>query len=383
MKTTEVSGTLFWPRKQPPPLEEASFAFQFCRRFSRKEYRAAMPGCSWVDYADENELLAQVSTCRSELLLVVRDPTLLLCRVAVRSLTEAILGGKKACGPVYNQSKNPAQIARMPVPYINMATYLEIADLMANGRDRQLVPADRLDAACVLYAQGVFGRSETKAFVIDTGALVHSFGDLYESERVDLVELVPESVHTVLDIGCAMGGYGKSLKKRRPDIRITGVEINPFMAERANRHYDGIVTESIKSVTFDSPFDLINCGDVLEHLRDPWELLEKFSGLLKEGGYLVLSVPNIGHWSVVRDMLQGRFQYVPAGLLCITHIRWFTEESICEALEDAGFSVEVFEREQIQPTPQGEAFIREMRENGYGNEESLRTNEFIIRARRR
>ena len=109
-------------------------------------------------------------------------------------------------------------------------------------------------------------------------------------------------------------------------------------------------------------------------------MLKRFHTLLVDGGYLVLSVPNIGHWSVVKALLKGQFQYIPLGLLCIGHLRWFTESSIREALTDAGFLIEIVENLQIPPTPKGEAFILRMCENGCGDKQSLKTNEFIIRS---
>ena len=44
--------------------------------------------------------------------------------------------------------------------------------------------------------------------------------------------------------------------------------------------------------------------------------------VLPPGGVVVLSVPNVGHWSVVADLLAGRWDYLPAGLVCVTHLRF-------------------------------------------------------------
>jgi len=41
-------------------------------------------------------------------------------------------------------------------------------------------------------------------------------------------------------------------------------------------------------------FDVAVFGDVLEHLRDPWKVLEE-TQLLKSEGYVVASIPNIAH----------------------------------------------------------------------------------------
>jgi hypothetical protein len=45
--------------------------------------------------------------------------------------------------------------------------------------------------------------------------------------------------------------------------------------------------------------------------------------------------------------------------------------------------IELFERQQVEPTPQGQEFVRTMVEQGLGNEKSLLSNEFLIRAYKR
>ena len=156
--------------------------------------------------------------------------------------------------------------------------------------------------------------------------------------------------------------------------------MNPTLAIEAETHYDKVYISPVERVDFSENFDLVNCGDVLEHLPDPLKVLRHLRSCLKPGGRLIASVPNIGHWSVVKDLLQGTFEYIPVGLLCTSHIHWFTENSLHDMLANAGFSILEIQRETIAPTPQGEAFIRKMRELVLGDELSLRTNELIVQA---
>jgi len=278
-----------------------------------------------------------------------------------------------------------------------MDSYVEVAELLAQSSGHNEVPVDSLDPACILCRIALLRKlpnqtpfSELPAFIskigtdgmaVAPGALVHSgFIKGFETERLDLVRLVPDGVKQILDIGCAMGGYGKALKEERPDVVLTGVELNPVMAASASRYYDRVFDCPVEDAGITGAFDLINCGDILEHLQDPWQTLRYLHGLLNKGGYLVLSIPNVGHWSVVKALLRGYFQYVPLGLLCIGHLRWFTESSLRTALEQAGFAIEVFQRQEIPPTPEGERFIRKMCTEGFADERSLRTNEFTLRA---
>jgi 2-polyprenyl-3-methyl-5-hydroxy-6-metoxy-1,4-benzoquinol methylase len=219
--------------------------------------------------------------------------------------------------------------------------------------------------------------------VVSKGALVHRFGDYYNGERPDLEKLIPEGVKSILDIGTAMGGYGRGLKRNRPDVVITGVEMNPEMAELATKYYDHFYACKFEQLPQGQIYDMINCGDIIEHLYNPWEAFNKINQLLKPKGYLVLSVPNVGHWTIVADLLNGKFEYIPVGLQCITHIRWFTETSIKQALNDSGFEIDVFERQQHPPTDYGKGFIKKLVNSQLGDGQSLLTNEFVIRARKK
>ena len=391
-----TSLTVLWPIVAAPDIEETRFSYDFCARMSEQLCKKANLEYSWVRYSGRSNLTEILPQIDEGMVLVVTDPEIILSPSAIRGLVKCLEKGYSASGPVYKQTTFSLQIADLPVPYIDVGTYLEIAEALAEREVSKYIVVDSLDPACVLYrlaflrqiperclvAEIATSVPKTKKWVlaVATGALVHC-GFKNDFERDDLVRLVPEGVKRVLDMGCAMGGYGRTLKQLYPDIFLTGIEINPIMAQSAERHYDKIIRCHVEEANLTENFDLVNCGDILEHLRDPWRMLKRIHSLINDdGGYLVMSLPNVGHWTVTRDILRGRFQYVPSGLLCITHLRWFTESSVRNALKDAGFFIEVFQREQIPPTPQGELFIRRMCTAGFGDEQSLRTNEFAIRA---
>lgn len=383
--------TILWPKEVPPEIEEVRFSYHFCRNMSRDLCKGALNSYKWIDSPLDQYHDQICSQVRGDMTLVVTDPEIVISPQAVRNMIKAIGNHYMACGPVYNQTDFPQQIADLPVPYVNMDTYLEMVGILSKREEKRVSSVDALDPSCILYRTDYLrdliknggsldGRNKG---IVDFNALVHRFGDYYEGDREDLVGLVPNVVERVLDVGCAMGGYGKRLKMERPDIHLTGVELNPVMAEFARRHYDEVITSPIEDIHFHDNFDLINCGDVLEHLQDPWKMIKCLYDHLRREGFLVLSVPNVAHWSIVKDLLRGKFQYIPVGLLCVTHIRWFTESSIREALQHAGFVVDLMQRQEHPATPKGENFIRWICDSGYGNEELLRANEIIIRAIKR
>ncbi|MFO7801884.1 MAG: class I SAM-dependent methyltransferase [Desulfovermiculus sp.] len=350
----------------------------------------------WHDYHLHTELGRLVAQCASDKIFLVTNPKLLIAGSVLHRMASALDHGYAACGPVYNLTDHPGQKAELPAQYLNIRSYQEIIELIQENQKPDPRPVRELDPGCVLcdrsFLKSLLNKKQSVEIAVQAGiqsqhalavepwSLIHNFGDYSTGERDDLIQLVPSECKRILDIGCAAGMYGKKLRQHMPDVHITGVELNPEMAALAQKHYDRVLIKPVQDIKFSAGFDLINCGDVLEHLEDPWAVLSKLRTLLTDHGCLVLSLPNAGHWTVVQDLLQGRFEYVPWGILCITHLRWFTEESIRQALDQAGFEIELFKRQQVEPTPQGQEFVRTMVEQGLGNEESLLSNEFLIRA---
>ena len=79
--------------------------------------------------------------------------------------------------------------------------------------------------------------------------------------------------------------------------------------------------------------------DVLEHLVDPADVLRRVRSHLRPGGVGLVSLPNVAHWSVRKELAMGRFEYTPSGLLDETHLRFFTLHTGSALIEDAGWQI--------------------------------------------
>lgn len=171
--------------------------------------------------------------------------------------------------------------------------------------------------------------------VIASSAYMHPFLNYYKESRAELIPHVPEEVHSLLDIGCSRGGFGAAVKEAR-GCRVTGVEMNRHEAAAAAKILDQVWIGDLFAIDIQEKFDCITCLDVLEHFSEPPRLLEKIKNMLNSGGKIVISVPNVGHWSVVEDLIAGRWDYIPAGILCATHLRFYTRSSLLQLLESNG-----------------------------------------------
>ncbi len=89
----------------------------------------------------------------------------------------------------------------------------------------------------------------------------------------------------------------------------------------------------------------------------------------------------MGHLSLVRDLVLGRFDPLPAGLADSGHLRWFTRTSLAEALEEAGWTDVTIEAQESVPAPGAEEFLRWARAWPGSDGESLTTYQWIALAR--
>src|SRR4051812_50186740 len=86
-------------------------------------------------------------------------------------------------------------------------------------------------------------------------------------------------------------------------------------------------------------FDVVLCGDVVEHLRNPEAFLTRVRPLLRPGGKLVLTTPNVANWAMRLGLAAGRWRYTDRGILDRTHLHLFTKKTLEEALEAAGYRI--------------------------------------------
>ena len=163
------------------------------------------------------------------------------------------------------------------------------------------------------------------------------------NRRDEVVPFVPTDVRSVLDVGCASGGFGENLRVQRPRItRLAGVE--PLEAEAALARegaYDDVhVGYFPDAMPADSErFDCVVLNDVLEHMPDPWRTLTDVKGVLRSGGYVVASIPSIQYLPISLRIVRGQWTYTDEGTLDRTHLRFFTKATMREMFEDAGFEV--------------------------------------------
>ncbi len=145
----------------------------------------------------------------------------------------------------------------------------------------------------------------------------------------------------VLDVGCSSGYLAAPLAEQRNIV--VGLELDPRAARGAEAYCERVLVGDVETMELPlepGSFDVVLCGDVVEHLRDPVATLARLRPFLKPGGRLVLSTPNVANWAIRLSLLGGRWRYTDRGILDRTHAHLFTRATLREALTEAGYHVD-------------------------------------------
>lgn len=167
--------------------------------------------------------------------------------------------------------------------------------------------------------------------------------DYYVQEKGYMLHLIPKGPNVILDLGCGAGRVGKALMGSGKAVEVHGVEIFEPAAKEAMKHYKAVHVGDIESMEldYDRYFDIIICGDVLEHLKEPSKVVERARGWLKDSGRLVCCVPNVRYWRIWRDLIfRGNWEYTTEGIMDQTHLRFFTTRSFKKLLTEASFVIQ-------------------------------------------
>lgn len=193
----------------------------------------------------------------------------------------------------------------------------------------------------------------------------------------------------VLDVGCATGYLAEILARR--GCEVAGIEADPDAARRAEEFCEKVLVGDVEEMDLESKlvgetFDVIVFGDVLEHLKDPARALGRLEPFLRDGGYVVASIPNVAHGSVRLALLRGEFRYRRLGLMDDTHLRFFTRQSVERLFEDVGFLITGLMRTvrgifDTEVEVDRESFSEEVLRSVQQDPEAL-TYQFVVRARR-
>ncbi len=203
-----------------------------------------------------------------------------------------------------------------------------------------------------------FARQKAESYLV--GRFTPNYGVGFVNnvrERAALRALELRPMDAFLDVGCAAGRQVMAAAARCK--RAVGIDIAAGFVERAQREArrQGVENAEFRAVAADevlpfesAEFDKVLCSEVLEHVLAPEVLLGEVERVLKPGGLLVLTVPNLngdGTWwgRLLRVIRLRQFEPLREFSMVTTeahgdsHVREFTARTIRALIESGELRV--------------------------------------------
>jgi len=195
----------------------------------------------------------------------------------------------------------------------------------------------------------------------------------YEFDQVDqlLLNFIPLDSKRILDVGCARGRLAKEHKTRNADAYWVGIDIDHDYIEAAKNNCDEAYCLDAETLSPDDferfgQFDVCIFGNTLGSLRDPWRFLSRLRQHLKSSSVIIISSPNIQHWSFQLGLNSGEFPYNHHSYIDRTSLRIFTRSTLLSMLNGAGF-VMIQGMSQSKSHPDIEKILTQIRATAFIN----------------
>ena len=164
----------------------------------------------------------------------------------------------------------------------------------------------------------------------------------YDNVRYEMLKYLPSTAKKILEVGCGNGCFAEVMKKQN-SAEVWGIELMENEAAVAAETLDKVYAGEVEKFIGELPenyFDAIYFNDVIEHLYNPYQVIEQLKSKLTANGVIISSIPNIRYHSAFRMFLFNKdWKYDEYGIMDFTHIRFFTKKSIVRMYEAAGFDI--------------------------------------------
>lgn len=300
----------------------------------------------YLERAHEDFVLAAKSIALSNaypsgtFLIFVAHPAIRLGNETLTVLRQATLGRG---GVAYVPDRRVVDLSPPP-DYLTLGGFDRYTNRLA-GATTVPMPAPGFPALVIACRAGQVSLADFDTPYFPRGAFCQDFGAYHQASRAEMLPWVPPETRSILDVGGGEGGF-LSVVKAALSCETHLSEQAKHACIVAQSRVDRVWQGNFLDVDFGRKFDCISFLEVLEHTIWPARWLEKARELITPQGKILISVPNVGHWSVIADLIHGRWDYAPAGIHCVTHLRFFTHTGLMQLLRESGLVVERFEAVQ-------------------------------------
>jgi Predicted glycosyltransferases len=196
------------------------------------------------------------------------------------------------------------------------------------------------------------------------------FNSNYESIiKFDVINCINEpldKVLNILELDCDLSATLLRLKYMYPKARLYGIETDPNVARICGKIIE-VITEDFEEnyiLNFkenkENFFDYIILGNKLQTSSNPWKLLKEIKKFLKPGGYIIATLPNVMHYSVIKTILNGQFICSQNPLLDKSYNKFFTLSDIYNMFDESGYVNPYILQYQNERTHEDDTFLNQI-----------------------
>ena len=195
-----------------------------------------------------------------------------------------------------------------------------------------LNPRPTMDSGAAIYPSSYYSVSGAHR----TGALsaLGRIKDVVVGRRVRALVSALPSGGRLMEPGCGDGSLLLAIRKSRPDLRLTALDLQFSASTRAQLESNAIavVETALEDARFDEPFDMVVMNQLIEHLWDARGCMRSINACLKVAGVVSISTPNLDGYDrrFFVDRAWGGY-HIPR------HLNLFTRTSLCRFLATFGF----------------------------------------------
>jgi 2-polyprenyl-3-methyl-5-hydroxy-6-metoxy-1,4-benzoquinol methylase len=161
-----------------------------------------------------------------------------------------------------------------------------------------------------------------------------------DTVRHNILKMIPPDGKVIGSIGCGYATTESVLTAQGREVH--GVDLSPQAIEVAKtRLASARVVAPDDGMPFErASLDGLILADMLEHMPAAWNRLSLFAEMLKPGGWVVISVPNMRYYEALGTLIGGEWLEQPVGIFDETHLQVMTHRRLLRWCKGAGLRLD-------------------------------------------
>ncbi len=162
----------------------------------------------------------------------------------------------------------------------------------------------------------------------------------FDPTQPNIQKVINPTAKNILVMGCGAGALGLAIKQKLK-TEVWGVESNNALANYAKSKLDKVIVSSFDDSVSSLPDNYFGSiiFESIEHLSHPYPLLTSIKSKLIPGGETIAQITNILQWPVLKNLIEGYWEYDYYGIMDKNHLRFYTKRSIIELFLNSGYCV--------------------------------------------